>query len=150
MTNEQRMTASMHARLDEIRRRKGLGRWPVTPDMVSKRKAQEDKAKEAERARLKAQEIAREREKEMAKKEGRKPRRNVLTKPISTDLIGGRIREARMNLGMGTREFADRHGFQLAEVSQWERGTRPPKPEKLARLAKALEVSVTWLKEGRR
>jgi ribosome-binding protein aMBF1 (putative translation factor) len=145
MTYAEQMTASYF----ETYAKKCPRKWPVTNDMVSKRKEQADKVKEAERTRAKAQALAREHEKEMAKKEGRKARRNVLTKPISTDLIGGRIREARMKMGMTMREFADTQGFHLSDMSGWERGIRPPKAEKLEKLAKALGVTETWLREGK-
>jgi DNA-binding transcriptional regulator YiaG len=144
------MTESIMAATQAAHRRRGLGRWPVTPEMLNERDERMEKQLEEARNQRKAQAIDREREKAAAKKEGRKARKNVKTKPISTELLGGRIRDARMKLGVSMRDFADTQGIHLSEISEWERGVRVPTPAKMAALAQALGVTVTWLKEGRR
>jgi SOS-response transcriptional repressor LexA len=67
--------------------------------------------------------------------------------------FGKRLREAREKSGKSQEAVADLFGISRASVAQWESGdeTRRTTPEvdKLARLAKLLNVSLDWLLTGR-
>lgn len=52
--------------------------------------------------------------------------------------IGQRIKTAREQAGMTQVELAAKLGIPYQSISQWERGTRNPKPESLKRIAAAL------------
>ena len=80
------------------------------------------------------------------------PRREVKT---LSDLaraqqpVGPRIGIARENMGMTVEELAAHLGVTPASVAAWEAGERAPRSNRLQMLAGILNVSITWLLEGR-
>jgi transcriptional regulator with XRE-family HTH domain len=62
--------------------------------------------------------------------------------------IGGRLREARLRVGLSQRELSE-PGVSYAYISRIEAGTRTPSVKVLRKLAPKLGVSVTWLETGR-
>lgn len=65
-------------------------------------------------------------------------------------LIGGRIRERREELGLKQRELAERLPGKTEgkDVSRWENGRHRPSPNTLAEIAKVLETTVGDLHAG--
>lgn len=60
-----------------------------------------------------------------------------------------RIRQAREQAGLSQDEVARLVGIKSREaVSQWEKGTTSPIPRRWDALARALNVSLTWLQGG--
>lgn len=144
------MTASMHARHEEIRAKKGLGRWPVTPDMVAERKDREAVAKAEAKARRRAEmeakllQPAKNHTNLFAPRSGRKSANSVLP----TDTVGGRIRNARLDCGASQAEIGRRISVGSGVVSYWEASQYVPSPENIKKLAKVLGVTEKWLAEG--
>lgn len=62
-----------------------------------------------------------------------------------TDGLSGRIRRARLELGLSQQELADRVRVSQPTIVHWEQGTHVPRHLALTRLADALSVSRTWL-----
>lgn len=62
--------------------------------------------------------------------------------------VGRRIAIARANKCMTQTELAWAISYQQTEISSYERGKRMPSDQTMAALAKALDVSVQWLKYG--
>lgn len=60
-------------------------------------------------------------------------------------LVGKKIKEARLALGVSQKELAARLGVSSAMVSQYESGSRTPKYETLKRFADALGLNVLSL-----
>lgn len=56
--------------------------------------------------------------------------------------IGKRIREIRTQKEMTQAELADKSGVALITLSQYERGKRQPRLERLTEIAKALNVPI--------
>jgi len=59
--------------------------------------------------------------------------------------IGRRVRERRERLGLSQEQLSERAGLHWTYISGVERGRRNPSLNTLARLAKALEVSLPRL-----
>lgn len=60
-----------------------------------------------------------------------------------------RIRQARQEAGLSQDELAKLVGIRSREaVSQWEKGTTSPIPKRWDALARALNVTVSWLQGG--
>lgn len=53
--------------------------------------------------------------------------------------IGAKIRKARKEAGLTQKELGNLMGIFYTEISQWERGTRNPKPATLRRIEEALK-----------
>lgn len=62
--------------------------------------------------------------------------------------IGSRIRARRDELGLLQAGLADLVKTSEVQMSRYESGTTPVKPELMAKLAKALRVDVTYFLEG--
>jgi transcriptional regulator with XRE-family HTH domain len=62
--------------------------------------------------------------------------------------IGGRIRRARVALGVTIQEFSERAAIHMSQVSRFENGQRLPDAMSLMRLAKALAVTTDWILTG--
>lgn len=63
--------------------------------------------------------------------------------------IGVRIRNRRSEMDISTPELAERIGTSWAMVLEWETGEAIPPSEYVDKLAKALNISVTWLMTGK-
>jgi len=63
--------------------------------------------------------------------------------------IGERIKLSRSRLKMTQQQLGDKIGANKASVSQWENGVYTPDAKNLAELARALNVSVFWLMDGK-
>ena len=61
-----------------------------------------------------------------------------------------RLKAARERLATSQTELAVAVGVVQSAASQWERGERVPSTENLAKVAKVLGVSMSWLAEGDR
>lgn len=61
---------------------------------------------------------------------------------------GGLIRQARKNKGLSQTELGKKLGISQALIAQYENGVRNPKLQTLERIAAALEVPVSDLKEN--
>lgn len=59
--------------------------------------------------------------------------------------IGESIKAARKKAGLTQKALADRLGIPYQGISQYERGTRNPKPETLGRIASALGITLEEL-----
>lgn len=59
-----------------------------------------------------------------------------------------RIAIRRKAVGLSQSQLGKAVGVTGSAVSQWERGLDSPRPDKLERLARALEVDVGWLLTG--
>ena len=62
--------------------------------------------------------------------------------------LGTRIRQARQLAGKTQRALADHFHIKGAAVAQWESGDTRPKTDRLAELARLLEVRIEWLISG--
>lgn len=63
--------------------------------------------------------------------------------------IGDRIRQARTLLGISQLELAALCGWDSqGRIGNYERGEREPRQKDLAKIAKALNVSIPWLVSG--
>ena len=63
--------------------------------------------------------------------------------------MGPRIAVARENAGMSVEDLARHLGVESASVRAWERDERTPRANRLLMMAGVLNVSLTWLLEGR-
>lgn len=61
------------------------------------------------------------------------------------DLFGKRVREYRTALGLTQQELAERAGLHRSYVGEIELGRRNVTLQTAAKIAKALQVDVTWL-----
>ena len=61
--------------------------------------------------------------------------------------LGDRIREKRKAKGLSGQQLGDVFGISRSSVSDWERGATRPDPDKLVRLAEALNTTVEYLLE---
>jgi SOS-response transcriptional repressor LexA len=59
--------------------------------------------------------------------------------------LGKRIREKRKAKGLSGQQLGDVFGISRSSVSDWERGATRPDPDKLVRLADALNTTVEYL-----
>ena len=59
--------------------------------------------------------------------------------------FGGRVREARTNLGWNQTELGEKVGVTAMTISYLETGRHTPTLPRLMKIAKALGVSVGWL-----
>ena len=64
---------------------------------------------------------------------------------MKKNLISERIKSLRIARGLTQQEVADRIGFSSGVVSQWETGTRIPRPDSLIQLAEMFNVTVSYL-----
>ena len=60
-------------------------------------------------------------------------------------MIGKRVRELRMKMGLSQQELGNAIGVTKVSVCGYESGTRIPNLEKLAKLADALHTSTDYL-----
>ncbi|HCJ1069244.1 TPA: helix-turn-helix transcriptional regulator [Legionella pneumophila] len=60
-------------------------------------------------------------------------------------IIGSRITQARKANGLTIKVLAERTGFGVARIGNWEQGTRSPGPEEAKILSKELQVAASWL-----
>lgn len=56
-----------------------------------------------------------------------------------------RLHEIRIEKGLSQDKLADMIGVSQTSIYQWEKGTRKPKSEQIIKLAKALDVSTSYL-----
>ena len=63
--------------------------------------------------------------------------------------VGPRIRIARENAGFTVAQLASRLGVRADTIEDWEDGAETPRANRLLTLAGLLNVSLTWLLEGR-
>ena len=63
--------------------------------------------------------------------------------------IGSRIVSRRKELGLKARELAERVGCHPPDISDWEKDKTTPSLASLLKLARALDISETWLLTGR-
>jgi len=63
--------------------------------------------------------------------------------------MGPRITIAREHAGMSVEELARHLGVEPASVAAWESDRRTPRANRLLMMAGVLNVSLTWLLEGR-
>lgn len=63
--------------------------------------------------------------------------------------VGPRIRIARENAGLTVEQLATRLGVRIDTIQDWEDGAETPRANRLLTLAGLLNVSLTWLLEGR-
>lgn len=73
---------------------------------------------------------------------------NLSPTPALEAMIGGRVRELRMDLGLTTAQLGELAGISKAMVSKIENGRTSPSLRTLERLARALEVPLTSLFRG--
>lgn len=66
-----------------------------------------------------------------------------MTDPIGGP-IGARFREARLARKLSLRELAERAGMSRPNIRRLERGLTEPRLSTVARVAKALDLSVTF------
>lgn len=67
-----------------------------------------------------------------------------------TDISGvkDRLIRARSARGWSQQTLADKSGVAAAQISRYESGRSAPRPEVIARLARAIGISFEWLLEG--
>lgn len=71
------------------------------------------------------------------------------TKAINIDKhVGSRVRARREELGMTQMHLAELVNASEVQMSRYESGTTPIKPELMNKLAKALRVNLTYFLEG--
>jgi len=63
--------------------------------------------------------------------------------------MGPRITIAREQAGMSVEDLARHLGVERDSVAAWERDARTPRANRLLMMAGVLNVSLTWLLEGR-
>lgn len=63
--------------------------------------------------------------------------------------IGPRIRIARENAGLSVEELASQLGVRADTIHDWEDGAEKPRANRMLTLSGLLNVSMTWLLEGR-
>ena len=66
------------------------------------------------------------------------------------DSIGSRIRFARKEKGLSQMDLAVRLGVSQPTIANWESGVHDPRQMTLAKVAKALEIPLSWLASGER
>lgn len=66
----------------------------------------------------------------------------------SLTLLGNKIKERRIELGMSQEKFAEKCGFDRTYISLLERGKRNLSYTNLLKVAEGLEISVSELTEG--
>ena len=71
------------------------------------------------------------------------------TEGVVAESLGDRIARLRRTKDWNQKELADRIGARPSQISKYERGSYLPRPDLLARLAEALEVSLDYLMTGR-
>ena len=71
-------------------------------------------------------------------------KRGVIAKMKS---FGDKVREARISLGMAPKQLAEEIGVSLRSVHCYERNEKTPRQTTMAKLAKALQVSVKFLSD---
>jgi transcriptional regulator with XRE-family HTH domain len=64
-----------------------------------------------------------------------------------SNLLGKRLREARIKINIMQKEAAQKIGISNVALSQYEKGIRNPDPNTLSKLADLYGVSVDWLLE---
>lgn len=63
----------------------------------------------------------------------------------SSNHLGNKIKEIRLNLGMTTKEFGKLFGASDSNVTSWEKGRTSPTPERLLTIAKLGGMTVEQL-----
>ena len=58
-----------------------------------------------------------------------------------------KVQEARLSLGLSATELAKKVGISSRMIQAYEHGEKKPRPATLVKLAKALEVSIKFLKD---
>ena len=67
---------------------------------------------------------------------------------MASSTLGGRIEQARSELGLTSKQLATRIGVRVSTVENWESDRSEPRSNKLTMLAGVLNVSVLWLLSG--
>ena len=67
---------------------------------------------------------------------------------MMSNTLGGRIEQARTEMGLTARQLATRASVKTATVENWEQDRSEPRSNKLVMLAGILNVPVIWLLEG--
>src|SRR5690349_9204332 len=60
-------------------------------------------------------------------------------------IMGLKLKQLRVERGMSLGELATATGISISYLNEIEKGKKSPKPDKIAVLATALEVSYDWL-----
>ena len=68
--------------------------------------------------------------------------------PISLNILGQRLKQARHVKGLTQEQTAERIGFSVAHLSKIERGQKPINIAKLAELCDVLDVPMEWVITG--
>lgn len=61
------------------------------------------------------------------------------------EMLGERVRKARLGKGMSQRELGERVGLTQAAICQFERGQRYPTPRNLRKISRILNLDVAEL-----
>lgn len=67
---------------------------------------------------------------------------------MTSSTLGGRIEQARSELGLTIKQLATRVGVRTTTVQNWESDRSEPRSNKLIMLAGVLNVPVMWLMSG--
>lgn len=63
--------------------------------------------------------------------------------------LGKRLKEARDKAGFNQTDLAELIGAYGSDISDWERGKRPPGTAYVIAIAESLDVSLDWLLRGK-
>lgn len=67
----------------------------------------------------------------------------------TTNTLADRLVEARNAKDLTTAQLARRVGVKTGTLRNWETGASEPRPNRLTMLAGVLDVSISWLLEGK-
>jgi transcriptional regulator with XRE-family HTH domain len=67
---------------------------------------------------------------------------------VILDAYGGNLREKRKEVGISQEELAQRSGLHRTVISDHERGRADPQLQSIAKLADALDTTVSELCDG--
>ena len=62
--------------------------------------------------------------------------------------MGSRIEQARVQIGLGSSQLANRTGVKRKTLENWENDRSEPRAEKLIKLSGILQVPLIWLLTG--
>ena len=74
---------------------------------------------------------------------------NIFSGIQDEDTMGGRLQRARDAQGYSVADFASRLGVKIATAQAWENDRSQPRATKLQMVAGLLNVSLSWLMDGR-
>lgn len=69
-------------------------------------------------------------------------------KEVGLQSVGGRIRKARIDASLTTKDLSEKMGVSFAYLGMLERGERNPSVKKLACIAEATGAPLAWLQTG--